>query len=342
MNGLDSYRLDDAPWLGRYGAGAVALCKAGATQVDDCSLVVLGGRNASTCHDDLWVGRITVDRTVPQPRFPVVTWELMQDDLSLRTGGIKRYESQAVTMRLPPPGYVQNGTKIPDGDLEDTLVYMGGHRCGEAGMTETIAFNDVWAVTRNGQWQPLGGDDCGVAVPGNRLSGGCAPWTPRHGFASVVAADPESPTGQRLYMMGGVRYLRLGEPTPTFLNDVWRTTNGVDWEQVTSSARWSQRGFSGLQVLGNAEQNALFLFGGKRTTGDSCSDENHPNDELCRSDVWASQDRGLTWQEIDSDESSPWIGRTSFSVVPVRTNWEESYPSQVPLFNHGYTELFRF
>ena len=206
---------------------------------------------------------------------------------------------------------------IPEEDLQDTLVYMGGRRCGASSGNLATTFNDVWALAEDLQWRPLGAHDC-TAVQGGQRNTGCAPWSTRHGFAAAVAEDVGSPTGQMLYVMGGVRHGLLGNDI--FLNDVWRSCDGATWQMVTNAARWSARGYSVLQVLGNVEQNALFLFGGKDTTGTSCSDSNHPNGELCRSDVWASKDHGLTWTQIESDSSSPWIGRTSCSVVPVRVN----------------------
>ncbi len=79
----------------------MALCAQGASEMYDCRLVVLGGRNVSSCHDDLWVGEISMDQSTPGTYVPVVTWRLLQDDVSSRTGGAKRFEAQAVFMRLP-------------------------------------------------------------------------------------------------------------------------------------------------------------------------------------------------------------------------------------------------
>jgi hypothetical protein len=92
--------------------------------------------------------------------------------------------------------------------------------------------NDVW-YTKNGvDWTPV--------VPN-------APWNPR-AFHSAVAHD-----GQ-LWIMGGGHWGK----NPLFYHDVWRSFDGVNWEECSSGAAWRER----IWATAASYDGLLWVMGG--------------------------------------------------------------------------------
>ena len=75
--------------------------------------------------------------------------------------------------------------------------------------------DDIWSSADGRTW---------------RLETAHAGWSPRAYHQAVVH-------GGRIYVLGGGNY------TPAYhaRNDVWSSTDGVNWTQVTASAGWSPR-----------------------------------------------------------------------------------------------------
>lgn len=112
-----------------------------------------------------------------------------------------------------------------------------------------------------------------------------APYGARARYA--VAATPDA-----IYVMGGSRKVRSASRTQgdfypywRALNDVWRTTDGRTWKQVTAHASWSPRMWpSAVQHEGR-----LWLVGG--------FDAPH---RANLGDTWVSDD-GANWCLVDAD-----------------------------------------
>ena len=85
------------------------------------------------------------------------------------------------------------------------------------------------------------------------------------------------------------------------LNDIWNSSDGVNWTQVNSTtpfpARW------GHQVVGNKDE--LLLVGGEDAT-------------TVLGDLWVSADEGITWTKIEAGNSralpANFPPRTQFSM----------------------------
>ncbi len=109
-----------------------------------------------------------------------------------------------------------------------------------------------------------------------------APWTGRSQFGCIVF------NGQ-IFVVGG-------ENTggTAFLNDVWASTDGVNWTQAVSAAPWAKRRDMGLAVLGKT----LFLIGG--------------NGSAQYNDVWSTPD-GVNWTQVVG--GAPWDALTGHAVV---------------------------
>lgn len=92
----------------------------------------------------------------------------------------------------------------------------------------------------------------------------------------------------RLWISGGMEY-----KTNVFLNEIWSSADGKNWELVVKHADWSPRKNHALVVF----NNRLWLFGGET----SVDEEKAPN--KFTNDVWSSSD-GTTWTKVL--EEAPW------------------------------------
>lgn len=103
----------------------------------------------------------------------------------------------------------------------------------------------------------------------------------------------------KMYFMGGWHNGRL--PDHSASNQVWTSTDGADWTQVTSSAQWSPRIAGGLVVF----KDKLWLLGGT---------ENYyfGNEKSLKNDVWSSED-GKTWK-LETDHAG-WSPRAYHQAV---------------------------
>jgi hypothetical protein len=177
-----------------------------------------------------------------------VTWEQMTDDAPWEPrAGL----SAAV---LGDDIYVLAGSKNDD----SAIVGAGG--------PARIYFNDVWRSTDGAEWEQVTD---------------AAPWEPRAGGATVVKGD-------RLYLLGGEDGFTcepLPDCEPPYFNDVWSTTDGAEWEQVTEAAGWSPRPGHVCELMGDQ----MVCFGGFGLI------ENP-------TDVWVSAD-GAAWTEL---ATPPW------------------------------------
>lgn len=156
------------------------------------------------------------------------------------------------------------------------IYVMGGSYEDDAaigGQAERVVLNDVWKSRNGRDWTKVTDS---------------APWAPRAGAAVVVK-------GGYLYLLGG-EFGFTGFPPP-YLNDVWRTRDGVNWELVTPSAGWSPRPGHTCDAL----RGRIVCFGG---FGQS-TDPNDPFAPANPMDVWVSRD-GASWRML---KGAPWNAR---------------------------------
>jgi hypothetical protein len=118
-----------------------------------------------------------------------------------------------------------------------------------------------------------------------RTEVGAAPWSPRAEPGVVVFDD-------QLYMLGGQDHA-----------DVWRSSDGREWTELTDRAPWDARSGAGKLVF----DERLWVFGG--TIGPSTNAQN---------DVWYSSD-GTTWER--QAERAPWAPRSPISTVFADKIW---------------------
>lgn len=173
-----------------------------------------------------------------------------------------------------------------------------------------------------------------------------APW--KHSDLSMSVAFDD-----KMWFMGGWHNGRL--PGHSASNQVWSSTDGVKWEQVTKAAGWSPRITAGLVVF----KDKMWILGGTENYyfGDKTSLKNDVwysedgkdwklatddagwaprayhqavvlNDKIyvfgggnyvpeyeAHNDVWCSKD-GVNWEQVI--ESAPWHSRLWFSSIVYR------------------------
>ena len=167
-------------------------------------------------------------------------------------------------------------------DLPMTLVFddkmwlMGGWYNGR--LPGHSASNQVWCSTDGATWERAASD---------------AGWSPR--LAGAVVAFKGA-----MWLLGGTENYYFGDDT-SLKNDVWRSTDGQHWEQVTADAGWEPRAYHQAVVL----NDRIYVFGGG----------NYVPEYRARNDVWASED-GAHWTRVT--EAAPWHPRLWFSSVVYR------------------------
>jgi len=143
-------------------------------------------------------------------------------------------------------------------------------------------FNDVWSSRDGVEWTELTAD---------------APWSGRAGLSAVTLGD-------HIYVLGGSQnddasIIGANGPARIYFNDVWRSTDGAEWDLMTDAAPWEPRAGGSLV----AHDDGLWLFGGE--DGFTC--EPLPDcDAPYFNDVWQSDD-GADWQLVSA--SADWSPR---------------------------------
>ena len=125
-----------------------------------------------------------------------------------------------------------------------------------------VFLNDVWRSADGERWSHAGQ----------------AAWPAREGATVVVFRD-------RLWLFGGAVHVDADRSPDGFVNDVWRSDDGVAWEQVIAAAPWPASDEPRVVVF----REALYLLGGQG-----------------HAQLWRSPD-GETWTQLA--EAAPWPAR---------------------------------
>ena len=148
-------------------------------------------------------------------------------------------------------------------------------------------FNDVWRSTDGTTWERLT-DNAWTAKDGTPLG--------RAGLSAIEFKD-------WIYVLGGGKGddIAIGGSKPRQLfNDVWRSSDGKTWEQVTAQAQWKPRAGAAL-----VEKNGyMYLLGGE--DGFACTGSPGPLKCPYFNDVWRSRD-GANWELVT--EHAGWSAR---------------------------------
>ncbi len=177
---------------------------------------------------------------------------------------------------------VQKQAPWKHSDLPMTLAFadrmwlMGGWYNGR--LPGHSASSEVWSSTDGSSWEQA------TAAAG---------WTPRIAAAAVVFQN-------RMWILGGTENYYFGDEK-SLKNDVWSSTDGKEWKQVTAAAGWSPRAYHQAAVLGNK----IYVFGGG----------NYVPKYEAYNDVWCSEN-GVDWTQLTA--AAPWSPRLWFSTAVYR------------------------
>ena len=194
-----------------------------------------------------------------------------------------------VDWRLEKPGTFGTDSFSPETDWE------GRHYAGYA------VFEDkMWIVggdTNQGYyqydvWNSLDGRTWNHVNKGREV-----PWGPRALYYTYVFGD-------RIWILGGQTMPRLAPAEERFYDDVWNTSDGIDWERVVpASPYWPQRGLIGGSVV---FEDRIWILGGGTYDTPGQPDRKYYND------VWSSAD-GVNWE--CHLEHAPWSPRQFHDTV---------------------------
>ena len=172
--------------------------------------------------------------------------------------------------------------------LNGRFYLMGGRTPLES---EIIGASTIWADV----WVS---DDAGASWKEILDTDAAGHWPARAYFQAVTK-------GGDMYVLGGQDFQEPPVPS-NFYNDVWRSSNGVDWEQLTADAGWAARAGSRAVTF----KGEIYIFGG--SVNDDPEIVGGPPQRIYFNDVWKSAD-GATWTEMTPE--APWEKRAGAVVV---------------------------
>lgn len=174
--------------------------------------------------------------------------------------------------------------------LDERFYLMGGRTpLGEPGDPfASQIWADVWVSDdRGATWEMILDTD----TPGH--------WPARAYFQAVTK-------GGDMYVLGGQDFEDSGLNS-NFYSDVWRSRDGVQWEQLTADAGWEGR--AGLRAV--TFKDEIYVFGGSVNDDSAIIGPTGPP-RIYFNDVWKSAD-GITWTELTPE--APWAKRAGAVVV---------------------------
>jgi hypothetical protein len=184
--------------------------------------------------------------TFPMGLSPLLAF---RDDLWM-VGRNRSWSSADGLTWTPHPGDADWGERIGQ-----THAFFGGQLLMFGGLaydTRTV-LNDVWRSSDGAHWERVG----------------TAAWPPRLGATVVAFKD-------KLWLLGGGVHVGEDRSPDRFVNDVWRSDDGVSWTEVTTAAPWPATDHPRAVVFGDA----LYLLGGQG-----------------HAEVWRSPD-GVAWTQL--------------------------------------------
>jgi hypothetical protein len=143
---------------------------------------------------------------------------------------------------------------------------------------------DVWSSDDGRKWRQVN-------------AGRPVPWGPRVLHYTLAFGD-------HIWVIGGQTIPQIARGEEKFYRDVWRTADGLTWEQVTPKEPfWPQRGMIGGSVV---------LHGRMWILGGGTYDTTLRPERLYYNDVWSSAD-GVEWKQ--HVEHAPWAPRQYHDVA---------------------------
>lgn len=170
--------------------------------------------------------------------------------------------------------------------FQDKMWTMGGYRVDKVGNNPVTSSsgNQIWNSTNGTNWSQ-------VVTNGPQ-------WSKRSGAAGVVFNN-------KMWIMGGTQFETSGVPV---FNDVWSSSDGINWTLEKANAPWSARAFQHVLVF----NDEIWLLGGGRYDSQTT---NSSQKFTVNNDVWKSSD-GKNWTRVDQHadwDARIWHGATVYN-----------------------------
>ena len=163
--------------------------------------------------------------------------------------------------------------------MGDAIYVVGGN-------DGTNTLNDVWKSTDGTTWTNV-----------TQSTATNQKFTPRFEHSSVVIVEGPH---KGMYVIGG----QSVSGSASYLNDVWKSTDGAIWTQVTGTAQFSKRANHSSVAISSGPHQGMYVIGGiDASTG-------------FLDDVWKSTDGGQTWAKTTSNmkKFNQRVGHSSFVI----------------------------
>lgn len=185
-------------------------------------------------------------------------------------------------------------------NMNNDFYIMGGRTPRPPGdviiQGDSDIWNDVWKSSDYGKtWNQIHSNDSSTSH-----------WPARAYFQALTKADT-------MFILGGQNFIVEFNPfdsslvsTSDFFNDVWASTDGIQWNQLSDSAGWTGR--AGLSAV--VFKNEIYVMGG--STNDDAAVIGGPPSRIYYNDVWKSGD-GVNWTLLT--DSAAWSKRAGGIAV---------------------------
>ncbi len=200
---------------------------------------------------------------------------------------------------VAPWGYLDWSSAVV---FQGKIIVMGGR-----GYNSMYSRNTIWSSTDGTSWTHVDTDQSTAGIQD-------APWGPRDNFTSLVFNN-------KIWILGG-RYGNGTIEQAILTDDIWSSTNGINWTLELANPPWSRHyQYSGGPYLkgilfGHSSfvlNNKMFIVHGKEPS-QIC---NTPGNCGLYGQIWSSPD-GLNWtQVIPTGDPIPSRYGLSTVVVPV-------------------------
>ncbi len=159
----------------------------------------------------------------------------------------------------------------------DKIWVMGGQTMPNHVQSNEAFYRDIWTTTDGAEWTQV---------------------TPREPYWSARGMIGGSAVFQdRMWILGGGTYDTPETPRRKFFNDVWSSSDGINWIRHLEKAPWEPR-----------QYHEVAVFDGRLWVLEGYGPEKKPAN---RNDVWHSAD-GVNWHPLPN---TPWHPRHAAGIV---------------------------
>jgi hypothetical protein len=276
--------LAEAPWPSRHCSGFL---------VHDDAIWLVGGDNGRGPYQkDVW-------RSTDGVNWELVLAEGPWPDRAL-------YLTAVFDGRLWIMGGQGNAPNLKDWEAAGGAKLTDG-RNGASEADVATDLRDVWASANGVEWELV--TDSAPWAPRGMMTGSNGGVAVHDGKMFILGGGYVGPGGTAAHTR---KYSLSDQPRMAarkFLNDVWSSTNGRDWELVCAEAPWCGRSNADVAVW----NDEIWVLAG--TNGIAGADGKLPEEEDVltegnRNDCWHSPD-GVNWVE---HPGTPWKPRHASSL----------------------------